>query len=98
MRDGDWNQANSRFLGAQLYATANAGGPARQELYLVLMNGGNDALSFPLPEPRFSGHWQCVLDTALEEATGTEADAKKTYPARATYPLQGRSFVVLRDQ
>ncbi|MDS4010102.1 MAG: glycogen debranching protein GlgX [Defluviicoccus sp.] len=98
MRDGDWNQANSRFLGAQLYATANAGGPARQELYLVLMNGGNEALSFPLPEPRFSGHWQCVLDTALEEATGTEADAKKTYPARATYPLQGRSFVVLRDQ
>ena len=93
MNVGDWNRPNVRCLGAQLFAAKQ---PVTQsvedELFIMVMNGSDDGFAFTLPEPKIHGRWRLVFDTARPADPG-----EQVFGARQTYPVLGRSFVLLHD-
>ncbi len=104
MTDRDWHGPHARCLGAQLFSVeANSDG--LPDLFMVLLNGADAAMSFVLPEPRRSASWRLVFDTARPDETdapeggrpGQGKSKKAPYGKGAVYPLAERSFVLLQD-
>jgi glycogen operon protein len=60
---------------------------------LLLLNAHHEPIPFNLPAARDEQHWDILLDTA-----SAQNQAASAMPAPGTYPLQGRSLVVLRTQ
>lgn len=94
MTQADWSLPYARCLGAQLYGVKDDGAETEEELWIAILNGHHGPISFKLPKPHVFGRWQVVFDTAALTATET---LDTTYLKTLEYPLQARSFVLLRD-
>jgi glycogen operon protein len=102
MTPQDWNDAQARCLG-QL--TSGSGiverGPRGEALcdedFLLLFNAHHDEVPFTLP-PVSHGAWRLLLDTATSAVPFPQIEASagsSSLWAHPSYPLQGRSFVLL---
>ena len=94
----EWENDFARCLGMwlngeRLPETDERGRPLRDASFLVLFNAHHDRIDFRLPELEEGAGWVTELDTA--DAMGNPMAARAT-PTQ-TYPLDGRSLVVLRQ-
>ena len=85
MTDQEWSRSSARCLGALLSGRGlterdERGAPVVDTDLLLLLNSNEGEVAFPLPSER----WEVLLDTTLEN---TAVDK--------TYPLRGRSLVLL---
>ena len=95
MTPEEWEKEFARCLGMWLNGehvpeTDERGRPLQDSSYLVLFNAHHDQIDFTLPAG-FS--WRTEADTAFE----TGEPPPETPAPGATYPLQGRSLVLLRQ-
>jgi len=95
MTTEEWNQDFARCLGvylsgAALGETDARGNPVRDDDFVVLFNAHHEPLPFRLPSYGATG-WVAIVDTARDD--GLAADG--TFAAADTYPLEGRSLVLL---
>ena len=98
MTTEEWEKDFARCLGMwlngeQLPETDERGRRLHDASFLVLFNAHHDQIDFKLPDPGQGGRWHTEIDTAFPEGT---PDAAVTSPS-GTYPLQGRSLVLLRQ-
>ena len=96
MTPEEWDKDFARCLGMwlngeQLPETDERGRPLQDASFLVLFNAHHDVIEFKLPE--VGGGWRGEIDTSTE--TG-DVPAGHATP-HGSYPLQGRSLVVLRQ-
>ena len=68
------------------------GQPIVGDTFLLLLNAHHEAIPFILPAHRARVRWELVLDTR-DWALGPRVPA---FRAGDSYPLEGRSLVVLR--
>jgi glycogen operon protein len=97
MSDQAWNAGFVRSLGVRLAGDLigdvdERGEAVVGETLLVLLNAHHEAIPFTLPATRPEHHWECLFDTASEQADPL------AYPAGQKYGLQGRSLAVLRTR
>jgi glycogen operon protein len=83
----DWSLGYARCLGMLLGAAPGEDGP-----FAVLLNAHHDRLDFKLPPVGAGALWRRLIDTA-----DGHNDAAATFAGRDTYPLAGRSLVVLQS-
>jgi glycogen operon protein len=98
MTPEEWEKEFARSLGMwlngdQIPETDDHGGPLRDASFLVLFNAHHDQIEFKLPDPGAGGAWRTEADTSFE--TGEPAPEVAT--PSGTYPLKGRSLVLLRQ-
>ncbi len=98
MTDEEWNQHHARCLGVYLAGeglteTDARGRPITDSNFLVLFNAHHEEIPFSLPQLAGGLRWLVVLDTTNEE----EPISEQEYMAGASYPLQGRSLVLLQQ-
>ena len=95
MSDAEWEHEHARCLGMYLSGSAISdisrhGRPIVDDDFLVVFNAGHDDVAFHMPaiegEP-----WRALIDT--REASGVAAE--RSLDGGASYPLMGRSLVVL---
>ena len=71
------------------------GEPVNDDDFLLLLNAHHDAVPFTVPNG--GAAWQLEVDTALDAArSGGGAVAAAPAPVPSSYPLEGRSLVLLR--
>jgi glycogen operon protein len=97
MTPEEWEKEFARCLGMwlngeQLPETDERGHRLQDASFLVLFNAHHDVIDFQLPDLG-EAHWFVEIDTSFN--TGTPSSDKNA--ARGTYPLQGRSLVILRQ-
>jgi glycogen operon protein len=97
MTPEEWEKDFARCLGMwlngeQLPETDERGRALHDASFLVLFNAHHDLIEFKLPDPGGTG-WRGEIDTSTD--TG-DVPPEHASP-RDTYPLQGRSLVVLRQ-
>ena len=93
MSDDDWNKSFARSLGVMI---SGRGLTERDELgclvedddLLLLLNAHDDTIAFTLPG-REGERWDALVDTSHDSFDG------KRYGRGTTYPLAGRSLVLL---
>ena len=95
MTPEEWDKEFARCLGMWLNGehvpeTDDRGRPLQDSSYLVLFNAHHDQIDFALPE---GFAWRTEVDTAYE----TGEPPQDAPPLDATYPLKGRSLVLLRQ-
>ncbi len=61
------------------------------ERFIVLLNADHGQIAFKLPPPDLGKAWKVLIDTARPEIDGHGAE----FRARESYPLEGRSLVLL---
>jgi isoamylase len=98
MTTEEWEKEFARSLGMWLYGdslpeTDERGYPLQDSSFLVLFNAHHDVIDFKLPALGEGGVWVAEIDTSCE--TG-EAPGESRSPTES-YPIQGRSLVVLRE-
>ena len=98
MTHEEWETEHARCLGMwlngeQLPETDERGRALHDASFLVLFNAHHDEIAFLLPELGEEGAWRAEIDTAHE--TG-ELPGQAPAP-NGSYPLQGRSLVLLRQ-
>jgi glycogen operon protein len=87
MQKEDWTLGYARCLGMLLGVAPGEAGP-----FTVLVNAHHDRLDFMLPQATpDAARWQRLIDTA----NGSN-DAAASFAGGETYPLAGRSLVVLQ--
>jgi isoamylase len=95
MSDEGWNAGFTRCLGVRLAGDLigdvdERGEPIRGDTILLLLNAHHEPIPFALPVTKAEQHWERLMDTA---DTGED---RKPWTGGEPYPLQGRSFVMLR--
>ncbi len=95
MSDQQWGEANARSIGIRLAGDEigdlnDRGEPIRGDTLLILFNSHWEELPFKLPAAREEHVWESILDTARPEEPSHEYQ-----PGQASFPLFGRSVVVL---
>ena len=98
MTPEEWEKDFARCLGmwlngGELPETDERGHVLQDASFLVLFNAHHDLIEFQLPNPGEGGGWRVEVDTFSD--TG-DAAAGQSAPT-ASYPLQGRSLVLLRQ-
>jgi glycogen operon protein len=98
MTPEEWEKDFARCLGMWLYGeslpeTDERGRMLRDASYLVLFNAHHDLIDFKLPDAGADSAWFTEIDTGSENG---EPHADQRQP-HGTYPLQGRSLVLLRE-
>jgi isoamylase len=96
MNDGDWNDAHAHVLGMLMHGEAadetdERGIPLRGDTLLLLLNGGEQAVKFCLPDVDGPGGWVEILNTDDPQRTDIPVDKKH----KSTH-LQANSLVLLR--
>ncbi len=89
----DWTMARNRCLGMELYRPASAVDDGTPSHVLAILSAHDAPISFVLPEPRLSGRWKSVVDTARPGETPDPITRGGGEP----YPLLDRCFVFLID-
>lgn len=94
MTDHDWNKHYTRCLGMRLEGQMldeidERGRHITGDTLLILFNSHNESIPFTLPPHAANEFWQPELDTATETLNGRMSSGE-------TYPLQGKSLVVLK--
>jgi isoamylase len=97
MNEGDWNQDFARCLGVYLAGGAierfgRRGGPIKDSDFLLLVNAHHETIEFQIAEKLSAKRWSTVLDTALLANPFEQRRLDS-----ASYPLQGRSLVLLEE-
>ncbi len=72
MTDHDWQNGDNHALGMLIYGDAtdetdDRGRPIKGETILLLLNGGNDQVTFTMPAIDGDGIWAELIDTAHRE-------------------------------
>jgi glycogen operon protein len=98
MTDEAWNAGFVRCLGMRLDGDVigeedERGEPIVDDTLLLLLNAHHEPIPFNLPAARDEQHWEILLDTASSQIQPAAAMRPP-----GTYPLQGRSLVVLRTR
>jgi glycogen operon protein len=98
MTPEEWEKDFARCLGMwlngeELPETDERGRQLHDASFLVLFNAHHDLIDFRLPDPGPGGGWRGEVDTSTD--TGDVAAAHAA--PQGSYPLQGRSLVVLRQ-
>jgi glycogen operon protein len=98
MAADDWNEESRRALGMWLHGdqipeTDERGQPLADASFLALFNADHEPVEFTLPDAGADVRWVVEVDTATEDG---EAPGEAPAP-NGTYPLQGRSLVLLRQ-
>jgi isoamylase len=100
MTTEEWNQDFARCLGVYLAGSALTEVDARGQRvvdddFVVLFNAHHDPVPFRLPAktlaPHGDGQWQAIVDTARDDGLAPDG----VFEAESTYPLEGRSLVLL---
>jgi len=96
MTEEEWQQSFARCLGMYLAGEGldemdDRGRPLRDVNFLVLLNAHHERIDFVLPALHPNSRWWFDLDTGRPD----EAVRSRDYAAGQSYPLEGRSFVVL---
>jgi isoamylase len=97
MSDADWNADHVRCLcvalvGNQMTETSEKGELIVGESFAILVNAGDQPVSFRLGARERDVSWTTVIDTALPAAP------PRTHMHRTEFPLQARSLAVLHGQ
>lgn len=97
MTDEAWNTGFARCLGVRLARDKinevdERGGRIIGDTLLLLMNAHWEQLDFVLPVTAGGDIWQVIMDTAF----GDRPDPEPTRQGRETFPLYGRSLVLMR--
>lgn len=71
----------------------SADGPITDANFLLLINAHHDEIGFVLPAYHPGKLWKSELDTSRDAGLGSDG----TYEGAHTYPLRGRSFVLMRE-
>ncbi|HUJ04005.1 MAG TPA: glycogen debranching protein GlgX, partial [Rhizomicrobium sp.] len=87
MTDEDWNAKELRAFGARYAADPQSEGA---RAFLLLMNAGESAERFRLPDVEPNAAWRVICDTALEDEP-----PPATHEAGAMFAVEGRSLVLL---
>ena len=98
--DEEWTHDYARCLGLYLPGVGlqeqdERGHALRDDDFLLLCNAHHEEIPFVLPAPSDKTLFEVVLDTALPHGQPTEG---LQHPAEDTYPVQGRSLVLLRHR
>jgi glycogen operon protein len=98
MTDEAWNAGFVRCLGMRLAGDVigeedERGEPITGDTLLLLLNAHHEPIPFNLPAARDEQYWEILLDSA-----SAQIPPASTMWAPGTYPLQGRSMVVLRTR
>ena len=92
--EADWSKPELRCFGALLRGEI---GPNRdesaEEALFLIMNSGEQSVSFTLPSAEGGRRWERLLDTSQATSRAGEAGA---VPSVATYPVGAQSFAALR--
>jgi len=100
MTNEEWSQDFARCLGVYLAGSALTEIDARGQRvvdddFVVLFNAHHDSVPFRLPTktlaPHGDGRWQAIVDTARDDGLALDG----IFDAESTYPLEGRSLVLL---
>jgi glycogen operon protein len=96
MTTEEWEKEFARCLGMwlngeQLPEMDDRGRQLQDASFLVLFNAHNGVIDFKLPQ--HGGTWATEVDTSFE--TGEPAPERAA--PQGSYPLQGRSIVILRE-
>ena len=99
MSDQEWHQSFARCLGYLIAGVAvdevdRQGQPLRDDNFLVLINAHHEAIPFTLPPEPSGTNWRLVLDTSDKVAMPVHTPQ---FEPGVAYPLQSRSFVLLRS-
>ena len=92
----EWHLSFARCFGFHLGGDtgeyfARSGEKLVDERFIVLLNADHDQIAFKLPPPDLGRAWKVLIDTARPDIDGPGAE----FRARESYPLQGRSLVLL---
>ncbi len=95
MTDADWHAGHALCLGMvlpgdQIEETGDQGERVTGDTFAILFNAHDEPVAFRLGARRRDVVWTTVLDTADPAAPA------RSYPHLGSYPLLGRSLVVLR--
>jgi len=98
MTDEEWQQSFARCLGLFLAGEGlneydDHGQPITDVNFLMLLNAHHDEIGFVLPSYHLGASWKAELDTSRDEGLGQDG----IYESGQSYPLHGRSFVLLRE-
>jgi glycogen operon protein len=98
MTTEEWEKDFARSLGMwlngeQLPETDERGHPLQDDSFLVLFNAHHDLIEFRLPDAGEGVAWWPEIDTSYD----TGVPPQEPLPPDRTYPLQGRSLVLLRQ-
>jgi glycogen operon protein len=98
MTPEEWEKEFARSLGMWLYGdhlpeSDLRGRPLHDDSFLVLFNAHHDKIDFTLPALAEGWGWRTDIDTSFVDG---DPSAEVSTP-QGTYPLQGRSLVVLRE-
>lgn len=99
MTDEEWDKSFARCLGVYLAGRAlgdrdERGRPVTDDNFLLLVNAYHEAIDFHLPAISGRDQWQVLLDTCA----GHGPRLGGVHDAETTYPLQGRSLVLLLER
>jgi isoamylase len=97
MSDEDWNAGFSKCVGVRLAGDLideldEHGEPIVGETLLLLLNAHHEQIDFALPITKAGHHWERMIDTADLSSDPVTIEGGKTYP------LAGRSLVVLHTR
>jgi len=100
MTPEEWDKDFARSLGMwlngdELPETDERGLSLHDASFIVLFNAHHDQIDFHLPDPGAGGSWKTEIDTSFE--TGEPPGEAPAPDPVGTYPLQGRSLVLLRQ-
>ncbi len=85
MTDGDWHNGQTQTLGMLIYGEAtdetdDRGRPIKGETLLMLLNGGEDEITFTMPSLEGDGIWAELIDTAHRELRVVTTGSVKVSP------------------
>ncbi|MCU1491239.1 MAG: glycogen debranching enzyme, partial [Acidimicrobiaceae bacterium] len=100
MTEEDWQVSFAKSVGMflngeELPPPVLRGERITDDNFFIILNAHWDEIAWIVPDDRFAGEWQVVLDTALDEPF--PPDGELSFPAEASYRVDGRSVVVLRS-
>jgi glycogen operon protein len=99
MSDQEWNQDFARCLGVLLSGDSvdeadERGQRIRDENFVILMNAHHEEIPFLLPARTPDAGWIVLIDTSCQ----TSSNPNRFYAVASSYPLQGRSLVMLVER
>jgi glycogen operon protein len=94
MTEADWRHPRAHSLGMLINGEATdetdaRGRPIEGDTLLLLINGGDAAITFDLPAQDIPGHWEKLVDTCEADQRGASVGSVN---------LEANSLVLLRYQ
>lgn len=99
MTDKEWHQSFARCLGLFLAGDAideydERGEKISDDNLILLFNAHHEDIPFVLPAEPSLARWQVLIDTSYSDGDGSQG---RLYHSNEKFPLQKRSFVLLKQ-